>query len=75
MLADAKDTAIVGNNGMGGQGVLPLPVADHGWIEQTAKLSGSGQLSAEVEAWLGALTTAQRGIELSGKMVQSEGKH
>jgi DNA-binding beta-propeller fold protein YncE len=75
MLADAKDADIVGNNGMGGQGVLPLPVADHGWIEQTAKLSGSGQLSAEVESWLGALTTAQRGIELSGKIVQSEGKH
>lgn len=75
MLADVKDADIVGNNGMGGQGVLPLPVADHGWIEQTAKLAGSGQLSAEVESWLGALTTAQRGIELSGKIVQSEGKH
>ncbi|HYE34471.1 hypothetical protein [Methylocaldum sp.] len=75
MLADAKDADIVANNGMGGQGVLPLPVADHGWIEQTAKLSGSGKLSAEVEGWLGALTTAQRGTELSGKLVQSEAKH
>jgi len=62
MLADAKDADIVGNNGFGGQGVLPLPIADHGWIEETAKLSGSGKLSSEVEGWLKSLTKEQRGI-------------
>lgn len=61
LLATPEDSQIVGNNGMGGQGVLPLPIADHGWIEETAKLVGSGKLTAEVEGWLKALTKEQKG--------------
>lgn len=61
LLASPGDSQIAGHNGMGGQGVLPLPIADHAWIEETAKLVGSGQLTAEVEGWLKALTEEQKG--------------
>lgn len=47
-------------DGTGGQGVKPLPMMHDGWIQRTVALSGSGQLSAEVEAWVALLTAAQR---------------
>ena len=61
LLANVSDPDILANNGFGGQGVLPLPVADHGWIRETAKLAGTGKLSADVEGWLRELTPAQKG--------------
>ena len=61
LLADPKDAQITGNNGMGGQGVLPLPLAEHGMLAPTLKLAGTGKLSPEVEAWLKLITKNQRG--------------
>ena len=31
--ATAKDANITGNTGMGGQGILPIPVSYHGWVQ------------------------------------------
>ncbi len=62
LLADHGDTRITGLNGYGGQGVLPLPLPFHGWLTETLKLSGSGELDPEVEGWLKELTPAQKGI-------------
>jgi len=59
LLADASDTDVLGNNGMGGQGVLPLPLAEHGHLQDTLKQSG--KLQPEVEEWLNALTDEQKG--------------
>jgi len=61
LVADPTDAQITGNNGMGGQGVLPLPLAEHGMLAPTLKLSGDGKLSAEVEGWLNALSKDQKG--------------
>ncbi|PKM11643.1 MAG: hypothetical protein CVV13_08485 [Gammaproteobacteria bacterium HGW-Gammaproteobacteria-3] len=62
LLADSKDTSILAHNGMGGQGVLPLPLVEHGYLKETLKLSGKKQLSPDVEKWLQALTKSQKGI-------------
>jgi DNA-binding beta-propeller fold protein YncE len=61
LLADAKDAEITANNGMGGQGVLPLPLAEHGHLAPTLKLQGTGKLSPEVEGWLKQLSKEQKG--------------
>ncbi|MGR8980565.1 MAG: hypothetical protein ACU84H_10815 [Gammaproteobacteria bacterium] len=61
LLADAKDSTILAHNGMGGQGVLPLPLVEHGYLKETLKLSGKGELSPEVEGWLQQLTDSQKG--------------
>ncbi len=61
LLATSNDGEIKGNNGMGGQGVLPLPIVDHAMLKDTLKLAGSGQLSPEVEGWLKDLTPEQKG--------------
>lgn len=47
-------------DGTGGQGIKPLPNVYDGWIQDTVALSGTGQLSAEVQAWIDALTPAQK---------------
>jgi hypothetical protein len=47
-------------DGTGGQGLKPLPNMYDGWIQDTVALSGTGQLSAEVEGWIAALTPEQR---------------
>jgi YVTN family beta-propeller protein len=60
-LADPKDGQITANFGMGGQGVLPLPLADPGMLAPTLKLVGTGKLTPEVEGWLKLLTKDQRG--------------
>ena len=69
---DGSDGAVVGTillangsqgagatDGTGGQGIKPLPLTHDGWIQKTVALSGTGQLSAEVEGWLGQLTEFQ----------------
>ncbi|WP_018409388.1 hypothetical protein [Methylocystis rosea] len=61
LLVDPKDGQITGNYGMGGQGVLPLPLADAGMLAPTLKLVGTGKLSPEVEGWLTLVTQQQRG--------------
>lgn len=62
LLADAKDNSILAHNGMGGQGVLPLPLVEHGYLKETLKFSGKNELSPEVEGWLQQLTKEQKGI-------------
>ncbi|MDT8407553.1 MAG: hypothetical protein RQ715_09925 [Methylococcales bacterium] len=62
LLADPKDGSIVANNGFGGQGVLPLPLAEHGYLKPTLDLVGKKQLSSQVEGWLKQLTPEQKGI-------------
>jgi DNA-binding beta-propeller fold protein YncE len=70
---DGSDAAIVGRirlangsagagvtDGTGGQGVKPLPMVHDGWIQPTVALVGTGQLSAEVEGWIAALTAEQK---------------
>ena len=47
-------------DGTGGQGVKPLPMTHDGWIQPTVALSGSGQLSVEVEGWISKLTPEQK---------------
>jgi hypothetical protein len=61
LLADSKDGQITAHNGMGGQGVLPLPIVERGMLAPTLKFAGTGKLSAEVEGWLKLLTKEQRG--------------
>lgn len=61
LLATPQDGQIVGNNGFGGQGVLPLPFADPGMMAPTLKLAGTGKLTPEVEGWLKLVTKEQRG--------------
>ena len=62
-LDDPKDGQITANRGMGGQGVLPLPLADAGMLAPTLKLAGTGKLTPEVEDWLKLATKEQRGAE------------
>jgi YVTN family beta-propeller protein len=61
LLADSKDGQITAHNGMGGQGVLPLPIVERGMLAPTLKFAGTGKLSTEVEGWLKLLTKEQRG--------------
>lgn len=52
LLADPNDSSITALNGMGGQGVLPLPLSEPVRLKTTMDLSGSGKLSDQVEGWL-----------------------
>jgi DNA-binding beta-propeller fold protein YncE len=61
LVDDPKDGQIAANNGMGGQGILPLPLADAGMLAPTLKLAGTGKLSPEVESWIKLVTKEQRG--------------
>lgn len=61
LVDDPKDGQITANNGMGGQGILPLPLADAGMLAPTLKLVGTGKLTPEVEAWTKLITKEQRG--------------
>ncbi len=62
LLANASPDAGV-TDGTGGQGVKPIPMTHDGWIQRTAELVGTGQLSAEVEGWVAQLTEQQRNPE------------
>jgi YVTN family beta-propeller protein len=44
----ARDAAIIGNKGMGGQGILPIPVVYNGWVQNLPV------------SWKSVLTPAQR---------------
>jgi len=46
------DDSVVGLDGMGGQGVLAIPNPYNGWIEETAALVDTGELSPEVNIWI-----------------------
>ncbi|HZW09855.1 MAG TPA: GC-type dockerin domain-anchored protein [Phycisphaerales bacterium] len=59
LLANSSGGAGV-TDGTGGQGVKPLPMTHDGWIQPTVDLVGTGELSAEVEGWIGQLTEHQR---------------
>ena len=58
LLANGSPGAGV-TDGMGGQGVKPIPMTHDGWVQRTADLAGTGALSAEVEGWLALLTPEQ----------------
>lgn len=73
MDGDGSDGAVVGRiilsngstgagvtDGMGGQGVKPIPMTHDGWIQPTVGLAGTGRLSAEVEGWIAKLTPDQK---------------
>jgi FtsP/CotA-like multicopper oxidase with cupredoxin domain len=53
--ADIDDT-IIGLDGMGGQGVLAIPNPYNEWIQATVS---SDDLSAEVQGWVGDLSSSQ----------------
>ena len=61
LLADPKDSTIKAHNGMGGQGVLPLPLSERTRLQRTKGLSGSGKLTPEVEGWFKKVTKDQLG--------------
>jgi plastocyanin len=73
---DGSDAAVVGTillangsegagvtDGVGGQGIKPLPLTHDGWIQRTVELVGSGALSPEVEGWVSLLTDDQKNPE------------
>ena len=45
-------------DGVGGQGIKPLPNVYDGWIQDTVALTG--QLHPEVDGWIAALTPCHR---------------
>jgi hypothetical protein len=47
-------------DGTGGQGIKPLPTTHDSWIQQTVALSGTGELSSEVEGWVNKLAPQQK---------------
>jgi DNA-binding beta-propeller fold protein YncE len=70
---NAADAAVVGRiilsngtagagvtDGVGGQGLKPMPNMYDGWVQDTVALSGTGRLSAEVESWIALLTPEQK---------------
>ena len=59
LLANGSGGAGV-TDGVGGQGIKPLPMTHDGWIQPTVELVGTGALSAEVESWIAQLTPFQR---------------
>ncbi|CAL1241180.1 hypothetical protein [Candidatus Methylocalor cossyra] len=61
LLSSANDADITDHNGMGGQGVLPLPLAEPGHLNDLMHLKGSGKLSPEVEGWLSLVVDSQKG--------------
>jgi DNA-binding beta-propeller fold protein YncE len=59
LLANSSPGAGV-TDGVGGQGIKPLPLTHDGWIQPTVALAGTGALAPEVEGWLSLLTPEQR---------------
>ena len=47
-------------DGVGGQGVKPLPMTHDGWVQETVHLAQAGQTSNEVKGWINQLTLDQR---------------
>lgn len=50
------DDTVIGNKGMGGQGVLPLPLVYNGWVQQWVANCGTGDCTT----WKGQLTADQK---------------
>ncbi|TAH39629.1 MAG: hypothetical protein EYC70_02240 [Planctomycetota bacterium] len=59
LLANGSSGAGV-TDGVGGQGIKPLPMVHDGWVQRTVALAGTGALSAEVEGWIAQLTAEQQ---------------
>lgn len=70
---DGHDAAVVGQvalsngssgagvtDGVGGQGIKPLPMIHDGWVQPAVGMLGTGRLSPEVESWLQKLTPEQQ---------------
>jgi YVTN family beta-propeller protein len=47
-------------DGVGGQGIKPLPNMYDGWIQDTVAADAAGQTDAEVKSWIARLTPCQR---------------
>lgn len=59
LLANDSEGAGV-TDGVGGQGIKPLPMMHDGWIQRTVVLATSGRTSAEVRGWIDRLTDEQK---------------
>jgi DNA-binding beta-propeller fold protein YncE len=59
LLANGSTGAGV-TDGMGGQGVKPLPMTHDGWIQATVELAEAGRVSQEVAGWIELLTEEQK---------------
>jgi len=51
-----QDDTVIGNPGMGGQGVLPVPVIYNGWVQQWVK----NCKTKDCKNWNGQLTDKQK---------------
>ncbi|MEO7863681.1 MAG: copper oxidase [Nitrospirales bacterium] len=51
-----QDDTVKGNKGMGGQGILPVPVVYNGWVQQWVQ----NCTTADCNTWKGQLTSAQK---------------
>ena len=47
-------------DGAGGQGILPLPLVEDGWIQDTVNACDDGDCSSEVNGWINQLTSSQK---------------
>ncbi|MEO8340212.1 MAG: copper oxidase [Nitrospirota bacterium] len=54
--AAVQDDRVIGNRGMGGQGVLPVPVVYNGWVQQWVQNCAT----ADCNTWKGQLTPKQK---------------
>lgn len=52
--------------GVGGQGILPLPLVKDGWIQDTVAESEAGNTSAEINGFITALMPCQKNPVLPG---------
>ena len=50
-----QDDTVIGNKGMGGQGILPVPVVYNGWVQQWV----ANCATADCTTWKGQLTDKQ----------------
>lgn len=59
-----QDDKVIGNPGMGGQGILPVPVVYNGWVQQWVSGGESGVPppchTPDCNTWRGQLTNAQK---------------
>lgn len=62
LLSNGSEGAGV-TDGVGGQGVKPLPMTHDGWVQRTVEMAGTGLLSEEVEGWVNLMTEEQKNPE------------
>jgi YVTN family beta-propeller protein len=53
-------------DGVGGQGIKPLPNVYDGWIQDTVAADAAGQTDAEVKSWIARLTRCQKDPAAAG---------